>query len=188
MNINRAKTAKTILFLCAMCVTSSIPANIVLEKPSVEELTHVKELMRSVWFDTYTKFYSKETVEKVTTYLQTLEYLRYQLENPEGFFLVAKDGKAVVGVITAQRESEVVQIVRLYVHYRSQFIGARLLGALFNYYGPTEAFRLEVKKDNLRARAFYTKFGFDEVGEENQTFFEETAVNKILLRKLKPTL
>lgn len=156
--------------------------------PQVTDLGQVKELMRVVWFDTYTKFYSKEVVEKVTE-AQTVGYLRYQLESDDHIFLVAKTrANEVVGVITAAYESpELVKLTRLYVHphWRSAGIGALLLRLTLGICKDALAMNIPVKEKNERAIAFYQRFGFKPVAKEDQTFFGETAVNVILQKQLQ---
>ena len=92
---------KLIIFLIA---TQMAFAEIRVQLAIPSDAPKVKELMRSVWFDTYTKFYSAKTVEQVTQ-LQTVEYLQLQIEDEDTLFLLAKDGDAVVGVATLRQES-----------------------------------------------------------------------------------
>src|ERR1700738_5344130 len=118
-------------------------------RPSINELpAAVKGLMRIVWFDTYTKFYSREVVEKVIED-QTLEWLQEQLVNPKIVFIIAKtDQNNIVGVVTSKRKTqELVKGIRLYVHpkYRSQGIGSALVGESLKYYSGVKVIQIHVK-------------------------------------------
>ncbi len=174
-------------FLIFICSINTVTAAISIQKPEVADLAKVKELMRIVWFETYTKFYSPKVVEQVTE-AQTIEYLQYQLEDESHHFLVAKKNDQIVGVITSQRQSpEVAKVIRLYIHpdHRSLGIGAMLLKATMEYFEDVKEINIPVKEKNERAIAFYSRHGFQQVAKENHDLFDETAVNVILQKKIR---
>ncbi len=161
--------------------------DLVIKQATVEDLSEVKELMRSVWFDTYTQFFSRQTVEKVTSEYQTVENLKQQLLNQDACFLLALVAQQLAGVLIAEYHSGEMMYVRvLYVSslWRSKGIGAQLLQALMERHAYARVFRLTVKKANLRAVAFYERLGFKEVGQQEQTLCGETVVNLILEKRM----
>ena len=83
-------------------------------------------------------------------------------------------GSAVAGLVAVEVEPEYFWLVKLYLKaaYRGQGLGtALLLQVLQEAEGLGKATRLRVLKVNTRAKALYSRHGFQVVGEEPERYF-----------------
>lgn len=141
---------------------------ITIHKAKVEDVFKIKKLLHETWTATYSDIYSSEAIEMVTSEWHSPELLTKQIQNPDMFFGVAKNGNMIVGMCNAMltHEGKVVNIQRLHVspHYQRQGIGSMLIKEAIKAFPSASKVDLEVEKQNHRAFSFYQKHGFKEVG------------------------
>lgn len=97
--------------------------------------------------------------------------LKDAADSTQSWLLFAKKDGCLVGMIGAFVESEIANVISVYVveTARGQGISKRLLSALLTELsasGNVETARLTVNKDQLPALALYRRFGFEIVREE----------------------
>lgn len=146
---------------------------ITIHKAKTEEVLEIKKLLKETWTSTYADLYSPEAIETVTSKWHAPEFLKQQIEDKDGFFLVAKDGDNIVGMGNAilTHNGEVINLQRLHIspNNQGQGIGTMLVQKILTAFPTAKKADLEVEKQNHKAQAFYKKHGFENVGE---TVFE----------------
>ena len=135
-----------------------------------EEVSEIKKLLYETWTTTYSNIYSPEAIEQVTSEWHALEFLAKQIKDPNMFFGVAKEGNKIVGMcnVSLVHNGKTINIQRLHVlpGYQRQGIGSMLTQEALKSFPKATKVELEVEKQNHRARAFYEKHGFKDVGEK----------------------
>ena len=143
---------------------------ITIHKAKVEEVTEIKKLLFETWTSTYSKIYSLEAVNLVTSKWHSIKLLTKQIEDSSSCFIVAKDGNKIVGMCNAALTPEdgVINIQRLHVlpKYQRQGIGSKLINEATIAFQKIHKISLEVEKQNCNALAFYKRHGYKEVGEK----------------------
>ncbi|OGG15502.1 hypothetical protein A3D77_06675 [Candidatus Gottesmanbacteria bacterium RIFCSPHIGHO2_02_FULL_39_11] len=141
-----------------------------IHKAKVEDALEIKKLLHKTWTATYSNIYSPEAIETVISEWHSLKFLKKQIQDPDTFFLIAKDGDIIVAMCNASltHESKAVNIQRLHVlsNYQRQGIGSMLVIEVIKSFPNVSKIELEVEKQNLRAQAFYKKHGFKSSGEK----------------------
>ena len=125
--------------------------------------------MKDTWIDTYSSYYSSETVEEITSSWHDPRRLSEEIKNNNCYFAVAKNdiGK-IVGIVTAQRlENKIFQIDRLYIHpdFQRQGIVKQLLDRALNTLEVIKTIILDVEAMNKKAIEFYESHGFKKYDE-----------------------
>lgn len=132
------------------------------------DLKALRDLLVTVWHDTYDAIYGAERVAALTDRWHAIETLKAQLRRPNARDLVADDAGIIVGNASATfPDGRTVKLHRLYVHpsRQKEGVGAGLLRAVRTAFPEAEAIALEVEPANERAIAFYRKHGFTEAGQ-----------------------
>lgn len=127
------------------------------------DLEAVRSLLITTWHDTYDDLIGAERVLQITAEWHSPERLGGQVGRSGTAFLVAVQGKQIVGTGFAHMTgAEEAEIGRLYVHPGSQgrSIGSRLLDALIGHLSDARRFQLEVEPRNQAAIRFYERHGF----------------------------
>lgn len=141
---------------------------ITIERARVEDVDPIKRVLGETWAATYADCLSRSTIELVTTHWHHPDLLRSQIEEPSGFFAVAKEDGRIVGLITAVATSgETLHLPRLYVHpaYQGCGIGTRLLNAAIAAYPEATLIRLAVEEHNAKGHAYWRGQGFVDTGK-----------------------
>lgn len=109
-----------------------------------------------------------------------LEYLK----NPIWHFLVAKDGKNVLGYISFTKILDEIQIVNVATAptFRKMGVGKSLISYLLDFAKENEVNKLflEVRESNVPAINLYSRFGFIAVGV-SKNHYKEPTENAILM-------
>lgn len=97
--------------------------------------------------------------------------LRDAADSTQNWLLFARENDTLVGIMGASAENEIAEVISVYVTdaMRGQGVSNRLLSALLTEIaasGSVETMRLTVNKDQIPALAFYRRFGFEVVREE----------------------
>ncbi|MDR2523999.1 MAG: GNAT family N-acetyltransferase, partial [Candidatus Nomurabacteria bacterium] len=99
---------------------------------------------------------------------KTRERIANASDDPDTIQLVAKDGSGkVVGAISATRGEKGREIHMLYTDkaVHGTGVGGALMAQVIDWLGDDEEVVLNVASKNDRAKTFYRKFGFKEIGE-----------------------
>ncbi|NFV14018.1 GNAT family N-acetyltransferase [Clostridium sporogenes] len=157
-----------------------------ISKVKKDEIYEVKELLSSVWTDTYKEILSEEVINKVTTLWHDIKQLEKQCELKDALFIVAKeDDKNILGLATANLiDDSIINLSRLYVkigHQRSG-IGELLLNYIIKEFDFINKIQLEVAVGNIKAINFYSKNGFIERSLKNEEI-ENEHLKLVLMEK-----
>jgi diamine N-acetyltransferase len=146
----------------------------------------IQKLLRETWQVTYGDHLTPETLEEVYQKWQSIEFLTKQINNPEMFFPIAKDGDQLVGIATAHQPDDRIQLFRLYVYCteQRQGIGSKLLEAVINHFPTAQKIQVYVEALNPTAQNFYCKHGFVEIGRENEKVVTQTIEQVLMEKKL----
>jgi ribosomal protein S18 acetylase RimI-like enzyme len=147
---------------------------IIVRRATVDDLTGMRAVLAITWRDTYGAFVPIDAIERATAVWHAPEALAAELARSTTFTSVAVDAHGVVGVVTAHRRPDAVEIARLYVHPAAQRrgIGGRLLASAISAFPDVPRARLEVEAQNPKGRAFYGQAGFVAVAERTVEVFE----------------
>lgn len=140
-----------------------------IERAALQDALTIKEILRETWHDTYASLLPKTAIETITSQWHAPELPTEQLQNPEIYFAIARDGGVVVGVITARRRDDIVVVNRLYVRpqYQRRGIGRQLLESSYRTFHDAQRVRLIVEAENRKGVAFYAKHGFRETARSS---------------------
>jgi RimJ/RimL family protein N-acetyltransferase len=101
--------------------------------------------------------------EKVAARIEKIEQAK---NNPGMLYRIAKDRKGdVVGLAISFRDKEIQCLGALYVNkaYYGTGLAQRFMDEIIMWADPTRPIEFEVATYNERAKAFYRKYGFEEV-------------------------
>lgn len=128
------------------------------------------------WLDTYPNDavgVSREWVEDRVEKWHSPEKLAARIEkieqaksNPDMLYRIAKDKKGdVVGLALSFRDKETQCLGALYVDkaYYGTGLAQRFMDEVIAWADPTKSIEFEVATYNERAKAFYRKYGFEEI-------------------------
>jgi ribosomal protein S18 acetylase RimI-like enzyme len=149
---------------------------IIVRPATVHDVTGIRAVLAITWRDTYATFLPLAAIERATAVWHAPEVLGAELARSTIFTGVAADERGVVGMVTAHRRPDAIEIARLYVHPAAQRrgIGGRLLAAALSAFPDVPRARLDVEAQNPKGRAFYAKAGFVAVGERTVEAFDTT--------------
>jgi diamine N-acetyltransferase len=161
--------------------------------------TLLAELGKQTFYET---FATDNTPEDMAAYLATSfspDKQAAELADPASTFLIAEDDDAAIGYarlkagqpaagVTGTRP---IEIVRLYARkaWLGQGVGAMLMQACLDEAAQqgSDTVWLDVWEQNARARAFYSKWGFVEVGTQLFQLGSDLQHDLILQRSIHPT-
>lgn len=133
-----------------------------------KDLAAVSTLLGETWHATYDPIYGDEKVREITRSWHSVAALRPRLTQPTSEFLVADDGRNLVGMAFAATSAEgrVVVDHQLYVHPAHQRggIGSDLLAEIIDCFPTAKSLRAEVEEANAAAVQFYRRAGFAVTG------------------------
>lgn len=157
-------------------------SQITVEEISPETIDDANRMRLASWLDTYVNDdlgITREWIEERNKDQMSDEKRKARLErlnNPNVAGWVAKDtdGK-VIGVTTPYIDDDGMQHVgSLYVdkEWHGKGVGGRLLQNVIDWFDPAKPIELGVAAYNERAKAFYRKWGFEEVSG-SETLFDD---------------
>jgi len=156
---------------------------------TVEQATQMR---LASWLETYVNDeagVTREWIEarnKLQLSPEKVAQRRMYLENSNGARWVAKDTDGtVIGVATPYVDSAGVQHVgSLYVDsgWHGKGVGGALMRKIIEWSDPTKPIELGVVTYNDRARAFYRKWGFEEL-PDSETLFDDKIPEIKMIRK-----
>lgn len=158
---------------------------ITIHRANKEEVKEIKELLSHTWKDTYGKYLSPEAIEKITSVWHDPQRLKEQMDNPNVYFVVAKDEDGlIVGLITVDvKDNSSLFMSRLYIHpnHQRKGIGSLLLEALRSEYPNAKTLELEVEEVNDKGINFYKKHEFEQL--ESKTLMEMGEEMKVVVMR-----
>lgn len=167
-----------------ICYTTAM---VTIERATVDEVHDAKRVLKEVWIDTYSNVYSGEQIDYITSIWHDPDRLKQEIQNPDYFFAVVKEGNTIVGVFTARIQLDgVVDISRLYIkkEYQGQGIGSQFITEVQTAFPHAKKLRLEVEEQNHKALKFYEKHGFKEVGRKKEKIQNETMDSVVMEKDL----
>ncbi len=154
---------------------------------SARDLEAVRSLLVETWHDTYDAIYGPERVTEITDDWHSLAALSRRLEQPNGEFLVADDGKAIAGMAYASADAAgtAVMLHQLYVRpaFQGRGIGGMLLDEIVESFPDATVFRLEVEEANAKAVGFYRSQGFEHVGETGNCGSQQSGIPALIFER-----
>jgi ribosomal protein S18 acetylase RimI-like enzyme len=133
---------------------------------SVRDLPAVSALLGTTWHAIYDRLYGAEKVAAITSEWHSVPALQSRLERPNSEFLLADDGKSLLGMAFAAASGRLVTLHQLYVlpAHHGRGIGGQLLEEVLECFFDAERITLEVDPGNAGAIDFYKRYGFAETG------------------------
>lgn len=163
---------------------------------TVDDARLLAEIGAETFYDAYAPDLPADELSAFVATTFSPQLQAAELADPSTFFLIAEIGPATVGYAKLQEArpsaapagAHVLMIPRIYL--RQEWIGQGLGSALMKACLAEAARRghdticLEVWEDNARARAFYQKWGFEQVGAIAFQFGAKTQTDLVLCRKV----
>lgn len=132
-----------------------------LEKPGDMPFTNL--IGNECWRKFYSPYFGKTNVEKVIAARKKRPH-KFVPNSEKSFCFVALAGKQIVGYLVAGIKSRKGHIIALYVKpaFTERKIGTTLMNAALKRFGRKKLEKIVVGTHvkNLRAQAFYKRFGF----------------------------
>jgi ribosomal protein S18 acetylase RimI-like enzyme len=131
------------------------------------DIPGIRSLLDVTWRDTYSSFLSELSIAKLTARWHSAKVFETEINQQSTFFGVAENSlQEIVGMVTAHSREDLLFIARLYVlpGFQRQGIGGRLIEESYRTFAQVQRVQLNVEEQNLKARAFYRKLGFQEIG------------------------
>lgn len=146
-----------------------------IEIPTLDDAVELQTMHNRAWLDTYPNAeydISSEFIEEYVaprlseTGIQRRQaQMRDSFEKPDNFLRVAKDNSnKIIGFIDGHIEGDVYELDGLYTDKETygSGLGATLWHSYLDWTDPQKDIKLTVATYNARARAFYTKIGFQD--------------------------
>jgi ribosomal protein S18 acetylase RimI-like enzyme len=151
-------------------IKSSAGYSATIERAATKDVAAIREVLRETWEDAYAALLPRATIETVTSQWHAPAFLAQQIENPEIYFAIARDGGVVVALITAWKQDDAIVVGRLYVrpHDQRRGIGRALMESSYRAFTGAQRVRLTVEADNKKGVAFYAGLGFREVARSSE--------------------
>ncbi len=149
------------------------------------DLPAVRELLVNTWHDTYDRLYGIENVNEITGKWHSAEALRQRLDLPNSEFLVADDGKTILGMAFATFAEETIALHQIYVASAGQRrgVGGALLDEMLTCFDEAQSIKLKVDPGNAKAIAFYAKRGFVETGRTENCGQNQSGIPALIFEK-----
>lgn len=137
------------------------------------DVPEIRRVATVSWRTTYRGIFTREFIDRFLDYAYSLDGLRRSVANPEGRFLVARDGRWVLGFCHYGPSPQGVQLYRVYVvpAYWRAGLGGRFVASMdddLRRRGVPEYY-CHVHERNEIGRAFYLKHGFVHEASRDQT-------------------
>lgn len=146
--------------------------NIKISEAQPEDIKEVLEVQKITWLATYVNEEHGVTVADIESkdFNSPTRIKSWQdrlLKDRElSNFWIAKVNNKIVAFCIANRESDKNKLVAIYVlpNYQGLGLGKQLIKQALVWCGDNKPIVLDVVTYNLKARSFYEKFGFKELG------------------------
>ncbi len=151
---------------------------------TLNDAAAIQKLLRETWKDTYGDHLSQETLDEVYKTWQSIEFLTKQIENPQFYFPLVKNGDELVGLSTGLMPEDTIVMVRLYVspQHQRKGIGELLLKNVIERFQGAKKIQLHVEVMNPKGQSFYKKLAFKGIKHEEEKIGNEV-IELILMEK-----
>lgn len=155
---------------------------------SERDLEKVRALLVETWHATYDTFYGVEKVNELTARWHSIEALKARLSRKNAEFVVADNGREIVGMgfaAVSDTLEKTVILHQLYVlpKYQRKGVGRDMFAELETCFPDAERMRVEVEPQNLHALAFYKAHGFSEVASTAHCGGDQSGIPALVLEK-----
>ena len=116
---------------------------------------------------------------------QRRDLIRRSKDNPDLMYKVAENSDGdIIGIVAPYRNKDVQRVGAIYVDkaYQGSGIAQQLMDEIIAWADPSRPLELEVASYNERAKAFYRKYGFEEL-EGSEHLVHETMPAVTMIRK-----
>jgi ribosomal protein S18 acetylase RimI-like enzyme len=150
---------------------------ILIEKLKLDDVLETKNLLKITWNDTYKKWLSPKTIQKVTSHWHKTAALIAQANDPNVYFAIAKtETNKIVGLVTLKKiDDKTTFLNRLYIHpnHQRKGLGSQLFAKAMQAFPGTKRVQIEVEELNKNAIRFYSKLGFTEIERKEDKVLDE---------------
>jgi diamine N-acetyltransferase len=148
-----------------------------IRKATAADAELIADLSRTTFYDAFAKDNTKENMDDFMNHVFTKDALMQEVLNNDGIFILAFDGEEAVGYARMREQNKeqipvgenAVEIARIYSTQTSigKGVGPALMKACLDTAKEMKksVIWLGVWEKNLRAIAFYQKWGFEKFGE-----------------------
>ena len=147
-----------------------------IEKAQIRNISEIKKFLADSWRKTYRDILPEKIIQRAIDVWQRTERLTVQITGPGTYFPVARNNKGkIIALMTVRQENKnEITVSRLYVDasYQGKGIGTELLNKLPSQFPKIKKIRLQVDRENRKARKFYAKRGFKESGTEEKMILD----------------
>lgn len=148
----------------------------IFEKPQISDTAELAQFAAHRFTDTFGFVYPPEDLEGFLIEKYSESKIKEEITNPDNFYIIAKQNGKIIGYVLGgpmglpiKHEDNAFEMYRLYVaeDQKGKGTGKILYQKLFDYAKSINApaLYLGVWVNNARARAFYTRLGFEIVGK-----------------------
>lgn len=172
------------------------PSSYIIRRATLADAPALADVAAKTFHDTFAEFNSEEDMAAYMATAFSVNQLAAELTDPDATFFVADTGQSLAGYakvssgeappcVTGPKPFE---LVRLYV--RQEWFGKGVAQALMQAYvdeakaGGYQTLWLGVWEENHRAKAFYCKWGFEDVGEKVFMLGEDVQTDRVWMRRL----
>ncbi|MGK0554760.1 N-acetyltransferase family protein [Macrococcus capreoli] len=154
-----------------------------IRKATKEDVPKIKKIASMAWYDTYAKIMEAGTIAKFLEAAYNDERLERRID--DSLFLVAENDDEVIGFANFINGTELF-LSAIYVNpaFQRKHVGADLLEAGLEYFNEYNELFVEVASNNVLARAFYDKTGFELVREYEEELFGEKVTTGLLKKDI----
>lgn len=137
--------------------------NIIIRKAIDKDIPAIQQVATTSWNHTYEGIISAEVQEDFLKMAYSEKALIHRLEST--LFIIAEVNGKVVGFssfsnIDTSKKTAVLAAIYLYPEFQKRGIGSKLLQHGLVQLNGVERLLVEVEKDNITGKAFYTSKGF----------------------------
>ncbi len=152
---------------------------------AAKDLKAVSDLLRVTWHATYDPLYGSQKVIEITKAWHSVDALQRRLTKPNSEFLLADDGKAILGMAFATSASRTINLHQLYIlpGQQGRGIGRQLLEEVLECFFDAERITLEVDPGNIGAIRFYQRHGFDQTGRTDNCGTGQSGIPALVFEK-----
>ena len=158
---------------------------VTIRRALIGDIPGIRSVLAVTWRDTYSTLLSETSIAKVTAEWHAPKVLEAEIERSSSFVAVAESiSLAIVGMITAHSQDDLLSIARVYVlpEFQRQGVGKGLMEASYRAFPQARRVQLDVEEQNLKGRAFYRKLGFHEIGVKSDDL-AGTKLTSIIMEK-----
>lgn len=158
-----------------------------LRQATPEDVEAIRDVAKATWEADYPDILHRETIEEGVEEWYDRDQIEFELGEEDTVLLVAESDNEVVGFAHAVRTRRTGYILRVYVvpEHRQEGVGSELLASARDALltRGVDSIQAMVLAANEPGNAFYEKFGFERVDEEETVIGEETFTENVYERK-----